>query len=431
MVLSISCLLGGCGDKKTTVENDKISQSSVSSSEKSQSQDKEKTTDKSNQGIGQDQEPEGDGFVSDWRAGNENYYGYGKLSDWNRAERLRNFVVQDEWLYYANQNIIYKMPIDGGKEDVQIIWSLGREYYQFGYSDRVNLEVVKDWVYYLNESENGGICRVRTDGQMREVLLTKDQVAMTGESVFYVVGDRIYHIAKEMKGAAAASADYYWAYYDLNTKDVVKLKQLDENSSLQACYEDSVIISGAYVRMDLEGNIITQFAPEMQYDEMKQVILWEVSDGNPVFMNYSYSVSGFGFRAYPLHVRKYYQDGTVESTDIMNFGNVYVDVVSNEVICEGHYPYEIPLDDNDLEAWSGIYYGSSNGEYIKINSDCANTLFAGIGEYVYYNANGWGNNRDSYQDGYVNYPISYRVKRDGTGFEDVSWMYVDPYAPKQ
>lgn len=426
IVTGLCCLICGCGDAKTPVKDNDGKKTSVSTSGK---QDLEKDEDKRVDESSQETEQEVDGFVHDWSTGHENHYGYGTVNDWNRSERLRNYVVQDQWLYYSNAYRIYKMPVGGTAADVRVVYDTGYGLYYYD-SAALNIQVVGDWIYYFLESndEVGGLYRVRTDGEMPTHLLTNDDmtylyVGNKPQRYYYVIDERIYYIAKEKLGATADSTNFYLACKDLSseTNEVVKLMQVNEKTSIMSGFEDSVILSEPYERVGVDGTVITVFENDYRlWQEMPELILWDYEDNKPTFINMAYDI--WNNAVFEWALIKHYQDGTNEKQITNSSGNVYVDVANGEYYYEGFFPFDYPKE-NYADSINGLYYGNKNGENRKINNDRVCQIFSGIDDYVYYDLDMLNRPLSSYEKFIERTPVKYRIKKDGTGFEEVSWMF--------
>lgn len=418
-IMCVCCLFGGCGDKSIPAKDGDNDKSSVSSSAEKKEKDVMTQTE-STDGQKEERQNE-DGFVSDWKEGHENYYGYGKVEDWNRSGRLKNYVVQDGWLYYSSSDKIYKMPIGGGAKDVQTVYDAQKYGYFFSYgSDTLHIEVVEDWIYYFISygDETGGLWRVRTDGSMPTQILCSEDMSWhfnrTGESYYYVAGEKAYFIAKEKMGASEDSANYYLASVDINTSEVTKIRQVEKETGLLVGFENSIILRDPYERVDLSGNTITEFSTEYSPWEF---ILWSYEDGMATFIN-----EETDYNTNKFYLIKHFQNGEIEKTQIDYYGNIFVDVKKGEYYYEGHFPLDFPKE-NYADSMMGLYYGNNKGENCKINNDCPCIIFSGFDDYVYYDTGGYGfGNYYSYIP-VTNTEIKYRVKRDGTGFEEVSWMF--------
>lgn len=330
----------------------------------------------------------GDAFASDWRPGYENKYGYGQeIEGFNRGMRYMNYIVQDAWIYYSSNSKIYKMPIGGNASTVKILYtSMNTNEYT------IPIAVVKDWVYF---SMGESICRIRTDAQYYETIV--NDVSGWNE-FFYVVEDNLYYISKVRQGAQT-STDYL-TVVNTNTGATRQIAECNR-CHLWGGYKDSLFLNnyddGLY-RCDLNGNYMYSMS-DVYAQDMPTLMN---CDTEQFFVRWGGSRNGF---------KRYWSDKNNHITEIAEYsveGPVYGDFIS------GH---------TYLSYANGLHDTSYDGD-ITINSDqgIRDIVLWGDG-YIYYTA---------YRDFAGSYtynlderlrPVQYRIKPDGSGFEDVSWMY--------
>lgn len=94
-----------------------------------------------------------------------------------KKDDARSLNVVGDWLYFANysdQAALYKMKVDGSKKTKLS-------------DDQASLVYVKnDWVYYLNEDQN--LCRIQTNGSNPEMVLdsTVHSYFIDNEVIYYI-----------------------------------------------------------------------------------------------------------------------------------------------------------------------------------------------------------------------------------------------------
>lgn len=365
-------------------------------------------------------------FASDWRSGHENIYGYGRTAcDWNRAERFRNYVVQDKWLYYSSENAIYKMPVGGDADEVQLLYNLN---FAVSPYEAINIQVIKDWIYfcYGKNADDGGLYRIRTDGKKLTCLLSADQMNVVGGKGFYVAGDEIYYIERERIGVT--TSNYYLACLDLGKNAVRRIAEVDEYGSVVAGFENSLFIEGwkgnnKGVRVDFSGSVMAFY--DLTYKD--PLILYDVLDSGttgPVFLNKILHIGGTMISLSSTTYEFLVIDSAGQIIDSENplysLGDLYVDLENEADIYEGLFPWKDYPRSTYGDSLHGLYYGKWNDENHRINEDVATGIFTGIDGYIYYHIGDWS---ISDSTGWYRKPARYRVRPDGTGFEDISWMY--------
>ncbi|MDD4664319.1 MAG: DUF5050 domain-containing protein [Caldisericia bacterium] len=101
----------------------------------------------------------------------------------NRGNSIGNllnggFVAQDQdWIYYASINPqgLYKVPINGKKKQ-KVCDDIGS-----------SINVLSDWIYYSNATDNSTIYKVKTDGSERQKLYDEPF-----SSYLNIAGDWLY-----------------------------------------------------------------------------------------------------------------------------------------------------------------------------------------------------------------------------------------------
>lgn len=337
-----------------------------------------------------------DGFVPDWTEGNENIYGYGSCYngtvDQISTKDDYRFVTQDGWVYYVwVNNGIFKKPIDSSdSEQVFKLAPLSGWIY--------NLSVMKDWLYYFEDDQ---LVRLRTDGMAREVISLQSE--KIGESDgFYLAHDQLYYIGKTHRSASEFS--YELRRIDLETMEDTLIAP--DVCNIIRGYKDSMFIKTPdkeFKRMDLDGNLLTEYScelPKYLWDESQELFIGTIGEHKYAGDNLGYIwlngetlrdefLSDFGFNA----------------------GDFYVCEELGKVV---HTKYE--YDSSQCIYPRGIYCTDiESHDTITLNSDLTEVFYS------------WG-------DGYIYYPASInkggrgvrafcRIRPDGTGWEDVSWMF--------
>lgn len=335
-------------------------------------------------------EPQPDeSFVSDWTEGNENIYGYGTVYngtvDQISTDDDYHFVVQDGWVYYFwVENGIYKMPVeaaDGGQ--VFKLASLNGWVY--------DLSVMKDWLYYY---ENDQLVRLRTDGMVQEVLPLRSEEIRDTDG-YYLAYDQLYYVSKTRR--SASEFNYEMRKLDLNTMEDTAI--VSGVRRIEQGYKDSIFIYTAdktYSRIDLEGNLLTEYSyklPTYLWDEGQELFIGTIGEN-------TYAGDNLGYI--------WLNGETQRNEDISNIGfnsgDYYVCTELGKVFHSKN------------ESVRGIYCTDmDNFDTVQLNLDRTEVFYS------------WG-------DGYIYYPTSIdkdgrgvrifcRIQPDGTGWEDVSWMF--------
>lgn len=345
-----------------------------------------------NNNIGNNQARE---FVSDWSEGNENYYGYGAIEDWNRWHDLRNYIIQDQTMYYVDhcdfKPKIYKKQIDS--DSVSIVAAVTEENRPLIHI----LGVVQDYIYYEidNISTNipNSIYRIRTDGEQNE-FLTK-HCAQTGSP--YIVGNQLFFMSYEQKGAQ--TYEYQLACMNVETKErkilltEILFNDLG-NDFLQFGYKDYLFCKisqpDTITGTNEEPTIIILRLDGSMFNIMTPGTFQSLIDPEKDIFTFKKFYAPFG----EDHWKTMSLNGTEGIYDSWPYSRH-----SKE--------YKIELKKNVYDVGTELTIVYRNGMEKKLNDDRAWQVYA-IGDgYVYYACNS----------------VYYRIKIDGTGWEDVSWMY--------
>lgn len=330
-----------------------------------------------------------DVFVPDWTEGNENIYGYGSCYN-GTVDQLSTmddyrFVTQDGWVYYVwVNNGIFKKPIDSSDSgQVFKLTPLSGWIY--------NLSVMKDWLYYFEDDQ---LVRLRTDGMVREVIpLQSEKIGETDG--FYLAHDQLYYIGKTHRSASEFA-------YDLRRIDLETMEDTFIASDVRYIirgYKDSMFIETSnkeYKRMDLEGNLLTEYSyklPKYLWDESQELFIGTIGEN-------IWSGDNLGY----IWVSGETQRNEFLSDFGFDAGDFYVCEELGKLV---HTKYD---------SKRGIYCTDIDTlDTILLNSDRTEVFYS------------WG-------DGYIYYPTSIneggrgvrafcRIRPDGTGWEDVSWMF--------
>ena len=334
-------------------------------------------------------------FVSDWTADNANAYGYG--STYNATIRQvptaddYRFITQGDWVYYMwIGNGIYKMPVNAtdGSQVCKLASLDGHIY---------NLSVMKDWLYYF---ENDQLVRLRTDGMVRESMpLQSEEIRDTDG--FYLAHDQLYYISKTHRSASEFA--YELRSIDLDTMEDISIAP-DVRKIIRG-YKDSLFIQTPekdYQRIDLSGNLLAEYeydVPGYLLDEDMELFTGIIDE------------DGWGYD---------------ESGCMLINGNI----VENEALADllehnsDHYVclelgkiiYSAKKPGSESEYSTCIYCAHIQTlDTIILNEDRTEAFYSWGDGYIYYPA--WING-----DG-RSVPIFCRILPDGTGWEDVSWMF--------
>lgn len=110
------------------------------------------------------------------------------VGDWIYYEGITNFVI-NHGNSIINYNNIYKMKLDGSRKTNLTNYS------EEDICENDYMNVVGDWIYYLDYTKGNRLCRMKTDGSQKKVLCNDFALAMN------VVGDWIYYSdANPVKG---------------------------------------------------------------------------------------------------------------------------------------------------------------------------------------------------------------------------------------
>ena len=270
------------------------------------------------------------------------------------------YATQDGWLYYSmGKDKLYKMPIGGTAGEIVLLAD-------FGYGTSVsNINVVGDWIYLAAERQ---IYKLRTDGSMQERLL--DYNCYYGN--FYVIGDRLY--LSYAKRLDASTEIYTIGYYDLTEGMFHELVMNPPNRSFFIANDEIWI----------------------QYE-----ILYNDRGRRAGYVYWLYDLDGI----------------SVYSTEVSTIA----------CFCEGE-AVQFYSSCPAVSEGSTIYFGKSDGDKGLYRMDYMEMLERKINNDVPLRIMVWG-------DGYIYYTIDtvsttyriddtiYRVRPDGSGFEEAYWLF--------
>lgn len=382
----------------------------------------------------------GNVFQSDWKAGNENFYGYGSTEEWNRSGKYHNYVVQDKWLYYSNGRKIYKMPVGGKAEDVKILYDNGRQEWD---TEPIGIEVVKNWIYFC--VANDGLYRIRTDGNEMEKLVDKAQIQISPSKSlgaysrpcnnFYVYNEYIYYVEKVLDEEGSSKCAL--AIYNLSSRmnviaaNMRTMPEFNEGCRLVGGFEDNIVLAGCYEDDDawlLKVNdsrnvkITDQYSdnvdycnPELYFKEettKKELYLSVIREKEAFFENGSKYVDYLQAKVF-LEDFEQNHVGYAKSGNEKSSGPHYVDLKNNRFFGVLYGGFDCATNYQKLN-FSSAFHGinKSDPDYVTIlHNDSPKVIIAGFDDYVYYSKE------------YDHLP-KYRVKYDGSGEEeDVTWMF--------
>gem|GEM_PF-1746690 len=399
--------------KNTTDNKTEIKTETKTNNQTNQNTEKNTTKENKNNNDDVKQGQSGDGFQSDWREGYENYYGYGQTEDWNRSGRQQNFVVQDQWLYYSSGSKIYKMPIGGKAADVQIIYDSKSEYDEN--LAPLRIAVVKDWVFFCRTYD--GLYKIRTDGTKLQKLLDKEQMITDSyfdydglgyyalfdneccySACFHIIGDKIYYISKE-----GGKKNYSISYYDIDTNQTKYWTTVSENDRILAGFENQLII---YSKWKEENAIFIWNVDRCMaktivgFGSMPRLhgrdMIFELDIQEEYEYNFDYKTATINMDTWEINTQ--ITNYPMSESDKI-FKRLYWDLKNK--IAYANIKGELSYLDDSIEG---------NQTWKRINGDSARVLIAGFDEYVYYST-------------YHPWFVQYRVRPDGTGYEEVEWMY--------
>jgi hypothetical protein len=359
-----------------------------------------------------------EGFHSDWREGHENYYGYGQAEDWNRSGYYNNFVVQDQWLYYSNYTKIYKMPIGGKANDIQVLYDIHETYD----GKKIRIAVVKDWIYFCIDFD--GLYRIRTDGNVIEKLIDAEEMNTydnDGVASFHIIGDKVYYIATKQESASMFS--HYLASMDVNTNqkemlDFIELNSTNHNyggSDLYCGFENQIIIDKCEgsanqecwlvdVKKKTKTAIKTSDGEFMHVNSLPTML---IGDQRLFYFKHAWNDSKNG--------QEYWKDRGLyvdcDTWERQYFEKNYPKYKEGELLASfypSYYDYKNMLVyrylNNQFECYSFKTYNTN-----RINGDAPSFIIAGFDDYIYYRLQGEKE--------------LFRVKPNGKDFEKVNWMF--------
>lgn len=367
----------------------------------------------------------GEGFVSDWRSGYENKYGYGDVINWNCAGRYMNYVTQDQWLYYSSYGKIYKMPVGGSANDVTTIYCAPGDMWE-----TIEISVVKDWVYFMlcyGENTGGlnqynGLYRIRTDGQLCECLVSADNIDPW--SRFYVVEDDVYYIGQSKSGAQ--SSNYSLVKLNVDDRNQLIISDVPKYCKIVSGYKDSMFIE--HYSFDDEGSFYTTYIVDLKGNILLP-ICYGANDYPILYNRYDSFIitkGGWGLigggGAVHFENTQDYNSNIKWENETTCYAATCIDVSNGYIYADKSSPFIYRGDWNESPS-SGLCVVDMDDYSIRnINNDRGIEKIVCWGDgYIYYNASEVsGDWSYSPKDGNV---VRYRVKPDGSGFEDVYWMY--------
>lgn len=313
---------------------------------------------------------------------------------------------QGSWLYYVGGNAIKKIPVGGSAGDAVVLLDNLKE--QFG--TLYEIQIVGDWVYFTSFYQRdvvGGmrmyttqLSRVRTDGSGAETV-THIMPNFDGEyfNTFVVRDNVVYFTTIDYDQQSASTYTFYselWAFHlDLWQRELLYHIEID-NPNTQACaiiaYTDDAILMKDYSTKTLylcDGTAVTA-APEglQQYGGADFY-----SDGKGNFVSYQVG-----------YLRRYSPANGYEPEEFdftVNPDGVAQVSVSDLIFLEDG---TILSNYTDLNTKRGMQT-LKDGVHTTINND-------------------WGNNLSYPGDGYLYYTYNndlYRVRLDGSGWEQLNW----------
>ena len=307
-------------------------------------------------------------FTPDWRVGHENVAGNSVNATNNGSMIYGDYVVQDNWLYFSLYGgVLAKMPLTGGASEVVVLTESG---------DSISyINVIKDWIYFVG---SGGVYKIRTDGQMKEKILSDVQY-------IYVYDNYLLYLKRT----------------NLDASTVVRgIERMNLNDGT-----DKTIIPNL---------------PDKHFDFfLRDGKLWMEADKHSSCYEYwVYSIDGEILYSEDLQYRPQF-DGFA-SYERYDFTR---GKAKGFCIFDGYAYYS----ESDEESERGILRspsgGANNGLFVKnlvsgeirkINNDTANRIMVWGDGYVYYTLNSAMVNMQ---------PEIYRVRPDGTDWEKAAWMH--------
>ena len=392
-------------------------------------------------------------FVPDYTPGKANTRG-------NTINMLQNkgyFAIQDQWIYYCYANNIYKMPIGGGQNDIFVL-----------YSDKAvkTIQVMGDWIYFLEEKDydKWQIKRIRTDGAIEEIIVEDSDIvtsmwrvhSVEKFSAFIALDDWLYyisstygmddegnntityHITRKKSDGTKTENIYSFEPHQTGIKAYAPLiDYIDEDGTLY--YYSFGGETQRYFAIDINGGEPkTLFSSLMQVNNKNTILFFFALDnrGNTYFTGYDF----FDVDENQIKIKKefaypvYYLDGSLSSltgkaipVPLDNGLGIdreaphhHLSFINGQLVTVSYNPKN-PSD----EQYELVRCDILNGEMTKITKDFPEILTHPYPEVF-----------ADLQDGFIYFGYDmkdtmwWRVKPDGTGLEELTWM-LTPLSPKK
>ena len=343
-------------------------------------------------------------------------------------ESFRSAIRQGNMIYLAFEDRLAKMPVGGNADDVEVLldWDFT------GSNEILEIQVVGEWIYIRTDEEVGSyyynvnsLWRIRTDGTGLERIANIMAADDRKRNTFAVIGDRLYLscMASERRSASETCFTSTLYCYQLDTGAVTELYQTssteaDTNLFIFTYNEKSLIL------MDYTQN---KYRPVL--------LIYEYGAAAPVVA--PEAVQELMIKMANLKKPRYffYDDMTETGSYLAEYDETLYRISPEK----GYLPEELPIQlftaeeatdfednrrikellvlDEETYVYSywvlGLGFGLrlyQNGTLTDINGDFGECLnYPGDG-YLYY----------AFRDNYYHH---YRVRLDGTGWEQLDWEH--------
>ncbi|SHJ50041.1 protein of unknown function [Dethiosulfatibacter aminovorans DSM 17477] len=240
-------------------------------------------------------------------------------------------AISDGWLYYPDpmEELLYKEKTDGSSKTVVIDH----------YARSIN--VIEDWIFYSNWSDNRCLYRVKTDGsQGTKIMYTNEEGKMRSIYCNYMtlvdnwiylidlkdVDDKIYRLRPDGSGwepLIEDSADSFcidgdWIFYLSASDDCIYRMRLDGTERMKFLDSSEDIDDGDYLATDgwlyfVHGSITDGF--KFEKIETEGTIRATIENMNPDGRGYihSFNVDGDWIYYYPDKLSKIGTDGSYQT----------------------------------------------------------------------------------------------------------------------
>lgn len=344
-------------------------------------------------------------------------------------ESFRSAIRQGNTIYLAFEERLAKMPVGGNADDVEVL--LDRDF--TGSNEILEIQVVGEWIYIRTDEEVGSyynvhsLWRIRTDGTGLERL--SNILAMDDEEfdTFAVIGDQLYLscMASERRSASETCFTSTLYCYQLDTGAVTELYR---TSSTEA---DTNLVIFTYN----EKSLILLDYTQNKTDPM--LLIYEYGAGAPVAAPEALQELMLKMRTGLRDTRRVlYDDMTGTGSYLAEYDETLYRISPEN----GYLPEELPIQLFTAEEATDFESNRRIEELLVLDKETFVYSYWGVGLgsglRLYQNGtltdiNGdYGVCLDYPGDGYLYYTCisnyyyhHYRVRLDGTGWEQLDWEH--------